>query len=175
MFTTGRLVLRPPQARDLGDIHQIFSDPEALTYWSSGPHASLEETRAWLQPLLDDPAASPYDFFLEMGGRIVGKMGCWRVPEVGFILHRSVWGQGVAREGLLGLIAYMRGEGACDHLWADVDPRNARSRRLLESCGFRRVGFARNTIQTHIGWCDSDYFRFDFTPLKDPGSPVADG
>ena len=175
MFTTDRLVLRPPQARDLADIHQVFSDPEALTYWSSGPHASLEETRAWLQPLLDDPAASPYDFFVEMGGRIVGKMGCWRVPEVGFILHRSVWGQGVAREGLLGLIAYMRGDGACDHLWADVDPRNARSRRLLESCGFRRAGFARNTIQTHIGWCDSDYFRFDFAPRQEAGSLVSGG
>lgn len=167
MFTTDRLILRPPQVADLADIHRIFSDPEALTYWSFGPHASLQQTQAWLKPLLEDPPAFPYDFFIEMDGRIVGKLGCWRVPEVGFILNRSVWGLGVAREGLLGLIAYMRAQGACDHLWADVDPRNHRSRKLLEACGFRHAGFARNTIRTHIGWCDSDYFRFDFAGSDD--------
>ena len=175
MFATQRLLLRPPRPEDLADIHAIFADDEAMTYWSRGPHASLDETRAWIQPLLDDPAASPCDLFIEMEGRIVGKMGCWRIPEVGFILHRSVWGRGVAREGLLGLIQHMRGAGACDHLWADVDPRNSRSRALLEACGFRRAGFARNTIRTHLGWCDSDYFRLDLSGPGISGTPDQDG
>lgn len=161
MFATPRLRLRPPRASDLSDIHALFSDEEALTYWSFGPHKSVEETRTWLQPLLDDPASAPYDFFVEMEGRIIGKMGCWRVPEVGFILNRKVWGQGVAREALQGLVTYMRSQGACDHLWADVDPRNHRSRKLLEACGFQLAGSATRTIETHIGWCDSDFFRLD--------------
>lgn len=161
MFATARLLLRPPRAADLSDIHALFSDEEALTYWSFGPHRALRETRTWLQPLLDDPASAPYDFFVEMEGRIVGKMGCWRVPEVGFILNRKVWGQGVAREALQGLVTYMRSQGACDHLWADVDPRNHRSKRLLQACGFQLAGSAPRTIETHIGWCDSDFFRLD--------------
>ncbi|MFY7851301.1 MAG: GNAT family N-acetyltransferase, partial [Brevundimonas sp.] len=45
-------------------------------------------------------------------------MGCWRPPEVGFILNREVWGQGIAREALEGLIGFMRRRGVCDHLWA---------------------------------------------------------
>ena len=161
MFTTERLVLRLPRETDVPDIHAILSDEEAMTYWSFGPHTSLEATRAWLKPLFEDPTSSPYDFFIEMEGRIVGKMGCWRLPEVGFILNRRVWGRGLAREALVGLIGYMRGQGVSDHLWADVDPRNQRSRKLLESCGFQPAGSASRTIQTHIGWCDSDYFRLD--------------
>lgn len=175
MFITERLRLRPPRADDLADLHAIFSDAEALTYWSFGPHASLAETEAWLRPLLEDPVASRYEFFIEMEGRIVGKMGCWRVPEIGFILNREVWGRGVAREALLGLIDYMRGEGVCDHLWADVDPRNARSRKLLESCGFRLAETAKRTIQTHIGWCDSDYFRLDLEPAEANGTRSISG
>jgi RimJ/RimL family protein N-acetyltransferase len=163
MIKTERLVLRLPQLSDLEDIHALFSDGDTLTYWSSGPHASLEATRAWLQPLLEDPASAEFDFFIEMGGRIVGKMGCWRPPEVGFILNREVWGQGIAGEALEGLIDFMRRRGVCDHLWADVDPRNLRSKRLLEACGFRFVRSERSTIETHIGWCDSDYFRLDLT------------
>lgn len=161
MFTTERLIVRPPRVSDLDDIHALFSDEAALTYWSFGPHRSVEETRVWLQPLLNDPGSAPYDLFMEMDGRIVGKMGCWRVPDVGYILNREVWGRGLAREGLQGLVGYMRGQGACDHLWADIDPRNQRSRKLLETCGFRLAGSALRTIRTHIGWCDSDYFRLD--------------
>ena len=161
MFTTERLILRLPRASDLEDIHALFSDDEALTYWSFGRHRTPEETRTWLQPLLEDPASAPYDFFIEMGERIVGKMGCWRVPEVGFILNREVWGRGGAREGLQGLVAYMRRQGACDHLWADVDPRNHRSTKLLQACGFQPAGSAPRTIQTHLGWCDSNYYRLD--------------
>lgn len=175
MLATPRLVLRRPVASDLADIHAIFSDAQALTYWSFGPHTTLAETKAWLQPLLDEPAAWPYDFFIEMEGRVVGKMGCWRAPEIGFILNRGVWGLGIAREALQGLIEFMRSEAVCDHLWADVDPRNHRSRRLLQACGFVRAGFARNTIKTHIGWCDSDYFRLELAGPRDPDAISASG
>ncbi len=161
LITTDRIRLRRPLMSDAFDIHAFFSDADAMTYWSSGPHANLAETEAWLRPIVDDPAGAAYDLFIEHQDRIIGKLGCWRLPEIGFILHRDYQGKGLATEALNAFIAFMRASGACDHLFADVDPRNTRSRNLLERCGFVHSGFAQNTLLSHIGWCDSDYFRLD--------------
>ena len=162
MIVTERLILRRPTRADIPDIHEIFSDEETLRYWSFGPHKSLAETEAWVMPVIDDPVGAAFDFFIEMDGRIVGKLGCWRVPEIGFVLHRAFAGQGIASEALRSFIDYMHGRRVCDHLIADVDPANVRSRRLLETHGFRYTGFRKNTIKTHMGWCDSVDYRLDF-------------
>lgn len=161
MITTERLKLRLPEPRDLEAIYAIFSDPDVMTYWATAPHANMEETRAWLQPLLDDPAQSPCDFFIEYEGRIVGKLGCWKIPEIGFALAKAYWGQAIATEAMDAFIRFMKIQKLSDHLFADVDPRNLRSKNLLQKFGFRHVAFAQQTIKTHLGWCDSDYYQLD--------------
>lgn len=160
-IVTERLILRPPHITDLDDIFQIFCDAEAMTYWSSAAHQSLAETEAWLMPVLADPAGSALDYFIEFQGRIIGKLGCWRLPEVGFALNKAYWGQGLAQEAMMAFIAHMRAAKLCDRLIADVDPRNLRSKNLLEKCGFQKVGHRARSIKTHIGWCDSDDYQLD--------------
>ena len=44
------------------------------------------------------------DFVIEFQGRVIGKAGFWRVPEVGYILHPDSWGQGFAAEALRAVI-----------------------------------------------------------------------
>ena len=162
MIVTERLILRLPTRADIPDIHAMLTDEETLRYWSFGPHKTLAETEAWVMPVIVDPVGCAFDFFIEMDGRIVGKLGCWRVPEIGYLLHRAYEGKGIASEAMSAFISHMRGRRASDHLMADVDPANMRSKRLLEKHGFRHTGFSRNTIKTHMGWCDSDYYRLDF-------------
>jgi RimJ/RimL family protein N-acetyltransferase len=54
----------------------------------------MEQTREWLAGMVAaDPAASS-DFVVEHGGRVIGKAGCWRVPEIGYILHPDYWSKG---------------------------------------------------------------------------------
>jgi RimJ/RimL family protein N-acetyltransferase len=161
VIRTQRLLLRLPRAEDVEDIHRIFGDPRVMTYWSGPAHKDVHQTAEWLAPILDDPAGSALDYFIEFEGRLVGKLGCWRVPEIGFILAKDYWGRGIAREALTGFIAHVQAMGLSDHLFADVDPRNQRSKALLEACGFLKTGSERNTLHTHIGWCDSDYYRLD--------------
>ncbi len=158
---TERLQLRLPKASDVEDIHRIFCDDAGMTYWSGPAHQDLAETARWLAPILDDPQGSQFDYFIDYEGRLIGKLGCWRVPEIGFILAKDYWGRGFAQEALRAFIAHMRLQRVSDHLWADVDPRNIRSKALLEKYGFRWTGSEKNTMKTHIGWCDSDYYRLD--------------
>ena len=91
---------------------------------------------------------------------MIGKMGVWRQPEIGFFLHRGFWGRGFATEALAAYIGYVKGRGFTN-LTADVDPRNARCIRVLEKCGFTETGRKMATYFIDGRACDSVYLHLD--------------
>jgi len=158
-LTDGSLVLRRLRAGDVSDLHTIFSNTAAMTYWSHGPHQSLEETRAWLDKALTAPSETSDEFAVMLAGRVIGKIGCWAVPEIGFILHPEYWGRGIASSAMRLFLGHLARQERVPGLFADVDPRNTASLRLLMKFGFEQTAFARGTWHTHIGVCDSLYLR----------------
>src|SRR5690349_12576989 len=48
-LTTARLVLRQLREDDAAALFPVLSDPEVMTWWSSGPHASLAETADYVK------------------------------------------------------------------------------------------------------------------------------
>ena len=161
---TERLRLRRATMADLPAIHDLLSNPLAMRYWSTPPHDSLEESETWLRSMVDaDPAVSD-DFIVEMEGRLVGKLGCFELPEIGFLFDPAIWGRGVASEALSAFVTRRRKLGTPPVLTADVDPRNQSSLKLLSRAGFRETGRAQRTWQVGDEWCDSVYFAL---PLSD--------
>ena len=159
---TKRLLLRRARPDDLGAMHAILSDAEAMRYWSTLPHAELGQTRIWLNSMTAAPVAESDDFVIERNGEVIGKAGCWKLPEIGYILHPDVWGQGIAYEACRAVIDHVFATRAdIYHLIADVDPNNAKSINLLTRLGFRKSGQSERTIQVGGVWCDSLYFRLD--------------
>ncbi len=156
-----RVILRRFRADDLDDLHRVFSDPLAMTWWSRGPHTDLQETQVWLADSLAAPAEGADDFAVLMDDVVIGKLGCYQLPNLGYIFHPDHWGRGLAGEAMALFLRHVAERAGLDHLQADVDPRNGASIRLLERFGFQRSGFARNTWHTHIGWCDSLYLTLD--------------
>ncbi len=154
---TARLVLRRARAEDLDAIHAILSDPGAMTYWSSLPHETLAETRDWLAGMIAGHELCD-DFIIELGGRVVGKAGAWRRPEIGYILHPDVWGQGVATEALTAVIGHLFASHGDPALTADVDPRNVASIRVLSKLGFHETRRATRTWFIGGQWHDSIYY-----------------
>ena len=155
---TARLRLRKAEPGDLAAMHAIMSDPQAMRYWSTPPHPDLETTRAWLDSMIE--AQSSCDFIVELDGRCIGKIGCWRLPEVGYLLSRDCWGRGYATEALTAFIVHAFA-GFTGHLTADVDPRNEASLTLLARAGFRVSGYGEKTWHVADEWCDSVYLRLD--------------
>ncbi len=144
---------------DLDDMHAVLSHKQAMRYWSSLPHRELAETREWLANMIAaDPAISD-DYVVECEGRVVGKTGCYRLPEIGYILHPDLWGRGLATEALSAVILRLFERHPIPSLRADIDPRNTASIKLLTKLGFVESGRASRTW--HIGdeWCDSVYFN----------------
>jgi ribosomal-protein-alanine N-acetyltransferase len=154
---TERLLLRRARRDDLRAMHAILSDPRAMRYWSTPPHTALAETQEWLDDMVDAPPEAADDYMVELDGRLVGKAGCWRVPEVGFIFHPDVWGQGIAQEALRAVLPLVFARFGMAALVADVDPRNADCLRLLGRLGFHETGRLANTWQVGGVSCDSVY------------------
>ena len=160
-LSTPRLRLRRAAPDDLEAFHAILSDPRAMTYWSSPPHQSLDQTRDWLTGMTEVPPALGDDFVIEREGRVIGKAGCWRLPEIGYILSPDAWGQGYALEALSAVIPHLFARPGVDRLVADVDPRNGASLRLLARLGFVETHRAARTWLVGGAWQDSVYLALD--------------
>jgi ribosomal-protein-alanine N-acetyltransferase len=156
-IVTPRLRLRRAQASDLDGLHAVFSDPTAMRYWSTPPHADRQQTRDWLDGMIEAAPDVSDDFVVEFQGEVIGKAGCWKVPEIGYILHPDHWGRGLATEALSAVIDHVFAARAIEAIKADVDPRNEGSLRLLAKLGFIETHRAERTWHVGDEWCDSVY------------------
>ena len=158
---TSRLTLRRARPEDAQPLFEVFSDARAMRYWSTPPHCRIEQTRQFVQAMVEASDDDSDDFVIELDERVIGKAGCWRLPELGYILRPDLWGQGFAREALEAVIVRMFEVRGAPALTADVDPRNERSLGLLARLGFRETGRAGRTYLVGEEWCDSVYLRLD--------------
>ncbi|TFK59587.1 acetyltransferase, partial [Pluteus cervinus] len=171
---TPRLLLRAAISRDVDDLHEIFRESETMRYWSTKPHPDREMTEGWVQRMIDSSYNGVLDFVIveivakrtaNSPGKVLGKVGSWDGIEVGFIMNRDWWGRGLAYEALTTVLDHIRAlldrahKIDINQLKADVDPRNARSLKLLTKLGFKEVGRAEKTFETEEGWADSTYLE----------------
>ena len=155
---TERLLLRRATMADVAAMHRIMSDPRAMRYWSTPPHADIAETERWVASMVDPGPAPRDDFVVTLDGTLIGKLGAYRLPEIGFLIDPAHWGHGYAIEALTAYIERRRLLGSTE-LTADVDPRNASSLALLERAGFVETHRAKGTWQVGDELCDSVYLK----------------
>lgn len=160
VLRTERLELRSAVWSDLSAFHEIMRDPRAMAYWSTPPHPDLETTRVWLSSMVEGSALRQ-DFVISQNGRVIGKAGAWRLPEIGIILHPDVWGQGIAQEALAAIIAHLWASTDTPCLTVDIDPRNAASLGLFTALGFVETGRAERTFCLDGVWADSIYLALE--------------
>jgi len=158
ILRTERLLLRPARLDDVEAFHAVMSDPRATRYWSTPPHQNLDETRAWVTSMVEGSVDICNDFVIELDARLIGKAGCYKLPEIGYILHPDSWGKGYAREAVSAVIAHVFATCDVERLIADVDPRNTGSIALLERLGFTETHRASGTWEVGGELCDSIYF-----------------
>ncbi|MDE0879236.1 MAG: GNAT family protein [Sphingomonas bacterium] len=157
-LATTRLRLRKRVAGDAYALFATMSDPRAMHWWSRAPFDTVEDLadyfgsdqrgpwRAWTITRAGDDRA--------IGFVAVGEKRQDGVTEIGYLLVRDAWRQGIAREAVSAVIGHLFASGQ-RRVFADTDPDNAASNRLLESLGFQREGLLRAEWETHIGIRDS--------------------
>ncbi len=161
LLRTHRLIMRRATMDDLDAIHGIMSDPAAMRYWSTPAHQAMADSERWLRSMVGANPAVSDDFILDMDGVAIGKLGCWKLPEIGFLLSRDKWGQGLASEALTVFLDRRCALAPTQSLVADVDPRNASSLKLLQGHGFAETGRAEGTWIVDGEQCDSVYLSWN--------------
>lgn len=89
----------------------------------------------------------------------IGKIGVWQDQEIGFLLARERWGQGLAMEALQAILPHLFETVNFQFLTADIDPRNKASSGLLRKVGFEDDGYKERSMQIGDEWVDSQYFK----------------
>ncbi|SDA29412.1 GNAT family N-acetyltransferase [Sphingomonas sp. NFR15] len=160
VFTSARLVMRPQRVDDAEALHLAYRDVELMRFWSSGPHASVAETRAYLAARGGPSPWRGWVMTLAGDDTAIGTLAAGEkrpgVVEIGYLLARAHWGQGYAREGVSRLLDLLFREEGARRVFADTDPENDASNRLLRSLGFTLEGVLRGEWETHIGVRDTN-------------------
>jgi RimJ/RimL family protein N-acetyltransferase len=142
-MATPRLTLRPFTGQDAGPLHRILGEEGVLRYYPSTRPPSPEavtrfitaQLRHWEKHRLGwwavEPRADP---------QLIGWNGLQYLPEtkeveVGFLLGKAWWGQGLATEGGREGLRYGFEQLGLDRIVGLVHPENAASRRVLEKLG----------------------------------------
>jgi ribosomal-protein-alanine N-acetyltransferase len=160
IIETPRLILRRLANYDAPALHAMLSDAETMRFWSTVPHVALAETETWVaESVAATTRGDAHDFAVLRAGRVVGRVAFWMGNEIGFLFHRDVWSQGIAREAVGALLRYGFETLKFGGVRADVDPANIRSITLLERLGFQRTGYTERTFKIGENWVDSLYLE----------------
>lgn len=169
-FASERLAMRPHRAGDAAALHAGYGDADTMRWWSTPPHASVEETRAYLVGDGEDDDEEGEDegedawqgWTVTLAGEPVGTVSAGRrrkgVFEIAYLLAPPHAGRGYGREMVARLVEMLIAEEGARRLYADVDPDNAASVKLLQELGFQLEGRLRQSWDSHIGIRDSLIF-----------------
>ena len=145
---TERLTIRPLRIEDADELHELYSDVEAMRFLTSSPPATVAESRAWVQSKIElferDDGLSLWAAVARDTGAVVGDVGLqWetydgRVVDLGCRLIRRHWGRGYASEASRAVLSAGFRELGVDRICAATHVDNARARRVLEALGGRR-------------------------------------
>ena len=151
VIDTGRLILRPFREPDYDDLYEFLSqlrDDEFEGY----PGITYENGREQLACRL----ASEESFAVELkgSGKVIGNIYCgvrgFEAREVGYIINKDFQRRGYALEALAAVIGSAFRAGV-HRVYAECDPRNEASWRLLERAGLRREAHFRQNIFFRTG------------------------
>jgi len=135
MIETERLVIRPPTVAERRRLLELWLDP---TNERVHGDPSLEQIRAWVD-------AVPTVVLERDSGELVGDCSLsfdqgFEKWELSYGFRRDRWGRGYATEAALACVRHGFETMRVEKIVADVDPANTASSRVLDKCGFVRVG-----------------------------------
>ena len=137
---------------DVPALYEIFSHPEVMRYWSSPPQTSIAEAQHLLERIHDafhKQELYQWGIARKTDNRVIGTCTLLQLDtqnrraEIGYVLAREFWGQGLMHETLTAMCNYAFTTLNLNRIEADVDPRNAASLRVLARLGFQREGLFR--------------------------------
>ncbi|MDE5581435.1 MAG: GNAT family N-acetyltransferase [Treponemataceae bacterium] len=143
---TERLILRRYKKEDLQDLFEYLSDAKVVEYEPYKPmtFSEAKENLEW-RIGTDEMIAVELKGSRKMIGNVYLGKRDFDSLEIGFVFNRDFWGKGYAAESCEALIAQAFSNGV-HRIYAECDPANKRSWKLLEVLGFLREAHFRKNV-----------------------------
>ena len=145
VLTTDRLTLRPWRESDLNDFYEYASVDGVGQMAGWNPHRNVEESQIILSHFIE----GKHVFALEYQGKVIGSLGveeyneenypeldALKGREIGYVLSKAYWGQGLMPEAVHAVIRYCFRELKAELLTVGHFEGNEQSKRVIGKCGF---------------------------------------
>ena len=143
---TERLILRRYRESDLQDLYEYLSDSDVVKFEPYKPK-TMEETEKNLRWRISTDEMIAVELKSEhkmIGNLYLGKRE-FESLELGYVFNKAYWGSGYARESCEAMIALAFSNGI-HRIYAECDPQNTASWKLLESLGFAREAHLKSNV-----------------------------
>ena len=154
-------LLREVRDTDLDVLFSHWTDPEAnrvAAFAPADPSDREAFDERWRRIRESDDSTA---LVIEVDGKVVGSISSWTNEgerEVTYWIGREHWGRGIATRALAEFLADVERTRPIQASTADD---NVGSQRVLEKCGFHRVGVRRAFATSQGEELDEVFFRLD--------------
>ena len=174
VLKTERLVLRPFCLDDLDDFYEYAKVDGVGQMAGWLPHKDREESLRILRKFIDEKKT----FAIEFEGKVIGSLGVekyaleekltefdgYKGREIGYVLAKPYWGQGLMPEAVKAVINYLFEELDLDFLTCGYYDFNAQSKRVQEKCGFKP--YRKLVYDTRMGTKEPGVLNLLVNPKK---------
>jgi RimJ/RimL family protein N-acetyltransferase len=178
VLETARLELRELVPADLDFMAEMMADAEVMRYYPK--RLTRDLSAEWIERQIARYRTDGYGLWLatdRKSGVPVGQVGLTKQSvngvdecEVGYLIHRPFWRQGLATEGALGCRDYAFRTLHLRRLVSLVRPDNEASQGVARNLGMAVVGRAPHAGYEHLVFAVTNP---SFTTSTSTGQPVA--
>ena len=160
-YETERLLIRPWRIEDFDAFLQMEGNPNVGPNAGWAPCSDPEATMEILKGFVEKPD-EVVAITLKDSGRAIGSLGLHidehrdysmkdEIRMLGYVLDEPYWGKGYMTEAAKGALRYAFDTLGMELVTIYHFPFNARSRRVIEKCGFAYEGTLRRAVQRYDG------------------------
>lgn len=176
IIETKRLILRPFKEDDLDDFFEYASVAGVGEMAGWNHHENKETTKQILDRFIANDKT--FAIVFKTNNKVIGSLGIEKYGleekltefnsyigrELGFILSKEYWGQGLMKEALTSVIDYLFNVLDYDFLLCGYYAFNLQSKRVQEKCGFEP--YRKLEIKTQMKTKEPGYLNILINPNK---------
>jgi len=156
LLTSERTLMRGWELRDAESVFTYASDPEVTRYMFWDRHRTVADAHSFLTMVAGEYEREELGYALCLRSApdvAIGGLGVfWRgkqhkVMELGYVMAREHWGQGLLPEAARLLVSHAFATRAVERIYAPILAENAKSRRAAEKIGMRFEGVLRSSLE----------------------------
>lgn len=175
VLRTARLLLRPFELTDVDDVCAYASDPEVARFRPLPDPYTRSDAAEFVDRQLRTDWSRDAEFAIVYGPRVIGGLSLHvnaehETGELGYLLGKRWWGQGLATEAARAVVDWGFRRFGLHKVYARAHVDNTRSWRVMERLGMTREGVLRGHWKMRDEHVDLVYyavFRDEWTPPTD--------